>query len=148
MIDLKETKRLKDELAANPADYQNIINNTKLAICITGKDARFVAVNDNYVNLYGFKREELIGHEFTVVLPEENKKSLLEYHGRFFVDKYEIMRKWVVKNKSGQLMEIFADAGYNDKIKGQPNKITLIQFMKNISAMPKEEGFAHTSVKG
>jgi PAS domain S-box-containing protein len=148
MIDLKETKRVKDELAANPENYQDIINSSKLAICITGSDAKFVAVNDNYVKLYGYKREDLVGREFTVVLPEENKKSLLDYHARFFVDKYEIIRKWVVKNKSGQLMEIFADAGYNDKIKKQPNKVTLIQFMRNISELPKEEGFAHVSVKG
>lgn len=133
---------------ANPENYQEIIDGTKLAICITGKDAKFVAINDNYVNLYGYQREELIGHLFTVVLPEENKSKLLNYHARFFEDKYEIMRKWIVKSKSGQLMEIFADAGYNDKVKGQPNKITLIQFMKNLNELPKEEGYAHTSVKG
>ncbi len=45
-------------------------------------------------------------------------------------------------------MEIDADAGYNDKILKEPHKVTLIQFIKNISQLPKKEGFAHTSVKG
>lgn len=146
MINLKETKRIKEALLENPENFQEIIEGTPLAICITGADATFVAVNDNYTKLYGYSREELIGKSFTVVLPEENKKSLEEYHSRFFVDKYEIIRKWVVKNKAGQLMEIFADAGYNDRIKNQPNKVTLVQFMKIVDQLPSEKGFAHTSV--
>ncbi len=148
MINLKETKRIKDALQANPENFQQIIENTTLAICITNKKALFVAVNENYCKLYGYSREELLAKSFTVVLPEENKKTLEAYHARFFVDKYEIIRKWIVKNKSGQLMEIFADAGYNEKILNAPHKVTLIQFMKHIAHLPKEEGFAHTSVKG
>ncbi len=146
MINLKETKRIKEELNAHPEKYQEIINSTPLAICITNLQANFVAVNDNYVKLYGYSREELIGNPFTVVLPEANKAALKGYHDRFFQDKYEIIRKWIVKNKSGQLMEIYADAGYNDKIENQPNKVTLIQFMKNADSLPEEDGFAHTSV--
>jgi PAS domain S-box-containing protein len=146
MIDLKETKRVKEALLKEPAKYQAIIESTSLAICITDKKATFVAVNNSYLQLYGYSREELLGKSFTVVLPEENKKNLEMYHAKFFTDKYEIIRKWVVKNKSGQLMEIFADAGYNDHINGQPNKVTLIQFMKNVDEVTKEKGFAHTSV--
>ncbi len=93
MIDLKETKRIKDALAEEPSNFQQIIEGTELAICITNTKARFVAVNDNYCKLYGYNREELIGKSFTVVLPKENKKSLESYHARFFVDKYEIIRK-------------------------------------------------------
>ncbi len=130
MIDLKETKHIKKELDAAPADFQKIINDTKLAICITNKDGKFAAVNDNYVKLYGFSREELVGQPFTKVVPEENRDALKKYHDKFFVDKYEILRKWVVLNKKGQPMEIFADAGYNDQINKQPHKITLIQFQR------------------
>lgn len=148
MIDLRETKRVKEALQQEPLRVQEIIDTTKLAICITNKEARFVYVNDNYTSLYGYSREELIDKSFTVVLPEENKKSLEAYHARFFADKYEIIRKWIVKNKSGQLMEIFADAGYNDKINGAPHKVTLIQFMNNVAELPQAEGFAHSSVKG
>ncbi len=137
MIDLKETKRIKKDLEANPANFQKIINDTKLAICITNQDGKFVAVNDNYVKLYGFSRQELVGQAFTKVVPEENRDALKKYHDRFFVDKYEILRKWVVLNKAGQPMEIFADAGYNDRINDQPHKITLIQFQRMLD---KQEG--------
>jgi two-component system CheB/CheR fusion protein len=136
MINLKETKRIKDALAKNPADYKKIIEDTALAICITNKDAKFVAVNNNYVSLYGFSREELIGKPFTVVVPKENQQALASYHKQFFETKYEILRMWVVQKKSGEYMQIFADAGYSDKIENQPCKITLINFEKMV---PKAE---------
>ncbi len=148
MIDLKETKRIKDALLRDPSHFQQIIENTHLAICITNQKAQFVTVNEFYCKLYGYRREELIGNSFIKVLPQENRKTLEAYHARFFVDKYEIIRKWIVKNKGGELMEIFADAGYNDKILQAPHKVTLIQFIKHLWELPKEEGFAHTSVKG
>ncbi len=53
-------------------------------LCVSPKDGNFVAVNDNYTQLYGHLREELIGKHFSVVLPDENKKNLSDYHSRFF----------------------------------------------------------------
>ncbi|MCC5928852.1 MAG: PAS domain S-box protein [Cyclobacteriaceae bacterium] len=127
MIDLKETKRIKDALQQEPQKFQKIIEDTFLAICITSKEANFVAVNSNYEKLYGYRREDLIGNSFTIVVPMENRKDLKLYHDRFFVDKYEILRKWQVQGSDGRIIDIFADAGYNDKINGAPHKITLVQ---------------------
>ena len=147
MIDLKETKRIKSALQEHPENYQRIIEDTDLAICITNPAGNFVAVNDNYVQTYGFSRNELVGQPFTKVVPTDSRDSLKRYHDRFFVDKYEILRKWVVQNKNGQPMEIFADAGYNDQIEGAPHKITLIQFMNSINEEDKVAGdFANDKV--
>ena len=140
MIDLKETKRIKDALKEDPKNYQSIINDTKLAICITNQGGNFVAVNDNYVDLYGFSRDELIGQPFTVVVPSDSRDNLKRYHDRFFVDRYEILRRWVVQNKAGEEMDIFADAGYNDQIEGAPHKVTLIQFQGKVDAQDKAKG--------
>jgi len=147
MIDLKETKRLKDQLLAQPENFLQIINDTDLAICITNTDGNFVAVNDNYVKLYGFEKEDLVGQAFTKVVPKENRAALKKYHDRFFVDKYEILRQWVVQNAKGEKMEIFADAGYNDKINNAPHKITLIQFQKVVEAdASKSSDYANAKV--
>ena len=145
MIDLRETKRIKEALAKNPNNYQSIISNTKLAVCITDAVGNFVAVNDNYVSLYNFSREELIGHPFTMVVPPENREYLQQLHNRFIAERYEILRRWVVQNKTGENMEIFVDAGYNDQIKGTPHKITFIQFQKKIDTTDNEQKkFANT----
>ena len=137
MIDLTETKRIKDLLEENPLEYHKVIEDTDLAVCITNTDGNFVAVNENYCRLYHFNREELIGHPFTLVVPEANRDDMHAYHSEFFVSKYEILRRWKVQNKEGQLMEIFADAGYNDKINGKPHKVTLIHFENMIEGAPQ-----------
>lgn len=147
MINLKETKRIKAALHEHPNDYQSIIEDTTLAICITNQAGNFVAVNDNYTQLYGFSKEELVGQSFTKVVPPDSRDNLKKYHDRFFVDKYEILRRWVVQNKAGEPMEIFADAGYSDQIEGAPHKVTLIQFESKLTERGKDSGdFANQRV--
>ena len=147
MIDLKETSRIKSALQERPEDYQSIIEDTALAICITNQAGNFVAVNDNYTQLYGFSRDELIGQPFTKVVPPDSRNNLKKYHDRFFVDKYEILRRWVVQNKAGEPMEIFADAGYSDTIEGAPHKVTMIQFVSKLTEEGKSTGdFANQQV--
>lgn len=147
MIDLKETKRIKDALFNDPENFLSIIEGSKLAICITNEEAKFVAVNENYVQLYGFERSELIGESFTKVVPPENQDALKKYHDQFFRDKYEILRKWIVLDANGDKLEIFADAGYNEKILNQPHKITLIQFQKKIEGEVEDpESYSNSQV--
>jgi len=127
MINLKETKRIKEALTQSPDDYQQIIEETDLAICITNSEGKFVTVNQNYLKLYGYTREQLVGNDFTLVVPPAQREALKQYHTRFFVDKYEILRKWEVVNQRGEVMEIFADAGYLDHLQGRACKVTFIQ---------------------
>lgn len=147
MIDLLETKRVKDLLEENPENYQAIIEDTDLAICITNSRGYFTAVNNNYCNLYHFERQELIGKSFTMVVPPENRETMQAYHDEFFISKYEILRRWKVQNKDGKLMEIFADAGYNDKIEGAPHKVTLIHFENMIEEGQTEGEFGNDVVE-
>ncbi len=45
-------------------------------------------------------------------------------------------------------MEIFAQAGYNDKIENQPNKVTLVKFMKFIESFPADRDIANNAATG
>lgn len=145
MINLKETKKIKEALAVEPTRYQPIIDNSELAICITNRDGKFVAVNDNYLELYGYQREELIGKDFTLVVPPSQREALQKYHERFFIDKYEILRTWEVMNKRGEIMEITADAGYHKNIEGTACKVTLIKLEKILKHSVRNDGQAANS---
>ncbi len=126
MIDLQEVERIKEKLNASPEDYQEIINSSKLAICITDEDANFFAMNNNYLKLYGYSREELTGKSFLTVVPDGMKDKLKDLHDIFLVMKDEIMRNWEVQDSSGRVFKIFADAGYSETISGKPTKITFV----------------------
>jgi len=127
MIDLQETARIKEAIESNPADFEKIIEGTDLAICITNEDQNFVAVNDNYLKLYEFEREDLIGQHFLKVVPQETQEELSDLHDKFIEIQIEMMRDWEVLTKSGKRMRISVDAGFSDQINDAPHKITFVQ---------------------
>jgi PAS domain S-box-containing protein len=127
MIDLLITEEIKEKIAENPQDVDNIINSTKeIGICITNEAKKFVAVNDQYCSLYGYKREELIGNEFMMIVPTDFQEQMGLLHDKFMKDKREISREWTVQTKSG-LMNISVDTAYSaDIFDGGGHKITLV----------------------
>ncbi len=126
MIDLKETQRLKDAIQENPEAYKSIIESTDLAICITDEHGCYFDINDNYCQLYGYTRGELIGESFLIVVPNVKKTELKALHEAFMEVQVELFRNWEVVNKAGEVMRISVDAGYTDKINGTPHKMTFV----------------------
>lgn len=127
MIDLQETARVKEAIENNPANFEKAIEDTDLAICITNEDQHFVAVNNNYLKLYEFEREEIIGQHFLKVVPQETQEELSELHDKFIEIQIEMMRDWEVLSKTGKRMRISVDAGFSEKINNAPHKITFVQ---------------------
>lgn len=127
MIDLVETDEIKEKIRENPEEVESIIAEASMGICITNSEANFVLVNDNYCQIYGYDREDLIGSPFTIVVPDEAKEKMDVLHQKFLRDKKEIARTWQVKNKEGNIMEISVDAGYSEDILDKtPHKITFV----------------------
>lgn len=144
MIDLQETERIKALLEQNPEDFEKLIEETPLAICITDEQGHFVAVNNNYLRMYGYSREEMIGNSFLMVVKQQEKDHLQEQHDMFLTFKDEIMRNWEVVRKDGSFIKIFADAGYSTSIQDKPRKVTFVwpkdeAIQKLMQGTPKEE---------
>jgi PAS domain S-box-containing protein len=128
MINLTETKRIKDAIEATPKDFLKIIENTNLGICITDENGIFVAVNENYLKIYKYTREEMVGKSFLMVVPDDFKEQLKEMHDQFIEIQIEIFENFRVKDKFGNLVEIDVDAGYTEKINNRPHKLTFVQY--------------------
>lgn len=130
-INLRRTRQIKEDIQENPVDVVDIIGQeTELGICITDSKGYFVAVNDRYCNIYGWKTEELNGKHFTEVVPQEFKDQLRRMHDAFIENQYEIIRSWEVQKKDRSKIKIQADAGWNDRIfDGNPHKITFVHVM-------------------
>lgn len=127
MIDLVETDEIKEKIKANPENLESIIAEASMGICITNSEANFVMVNDNYCQIYGYDRDELIGNSFTIVVPDEAKEKMDILHQKFLRDKQEIARTWQVQNKESQLIDISVDAAYSEDILDKtPHKITFV----------------------
>ena len=127
MIDLVETEEIKEQIKENPSNLEKIIAEASMGICVTNQEANFVLVNDNYCQIYGYEREELVGQPFTIVVPKESKEKMDLLHQKFLRDKQEIARTWQVQNKDKSLINISVDAAYSEDILDQtPHKITFI----------------------
>jgi PAS domain S-box-containing protein len=103
-----------------------IIENTPIGLCITDEYGYFEYVNPNYCKLYGYEAEELLGHHFTTVVPEDNRKWLTRLHDEFMGRRYELRGEWPVVRKDGMPLTVLADAAYIIDIDEQPKKVTFV----------------------
>ena len=107
--------------------YNQIFQTANLGICLTNLEGRFVAVNPEYCNIYGYKQEELIGKHFTIVVPDEYKQTLSKLHDQFLKEKkVELAKEWEVVRKDGERIYILASASILENVIGGPYKITTI----------------------
>jgi PAS domain S-box-containing protein len=122
----KRLEQLIDEINKSKARLNGIMHATPIGICITNEDAIFEDVNPAYCKTYGYKREELIGKKFTIVVPEEHHEYLLKLHDEFMGKQYELDGEWQVVNKQGELLTILANAAYIIDYDGKPKKVTYV----------------------
>jgi PAS domain S-box-containing protein len=128
MINLLETSKIKKAIEANPTEVTSIIETTDIGICITDSNGNYAAVNKAYCRIYEYSKEELIGHSFTLVVPQEYREQMQVLHRKFLRDKREIAREWTVITKSQKPIKISVDAAYSEKIFGATaHKITFVQ---------------------
>lgn len=121
-IELHLEKLLEHSLSR----FMAVVEDTHTAICITNSNGLFEYVNKGYCNVYGYKKEELIGNHFSLVVPEENKQLLINLHDDFFENKTEIDGEWQVVSKLGEKKTILASATYIIGEDECPKKVTFI----------------------
>ncbi len=127
MIDLTETERIKNAIDKNPEKFEEIIENTKLGICITDENGIYVGMNANYLGILGYSKGEMLGKSFLMVVPKDHKEELKDMHDEFIEVQIEIFEKFAIVGKNGENISIDVDAGFSDKINGKPHKLTFIQ---------------------
>jgi PAS domain S-box-containing protein/diguanylate cyclase (GGDEF)-like protein len=91
--------------------YFKAFHAADIGTCITDKNGLFVEVNNAYCKIYGYKREELIGKHFSMVVPIDNRQTASKLHDDFFTSENEIPQEWLVQRKDGRLLNIFVSAG-------------------------------------
>ena len=105
---------------------RRIVENTPVGICITNSEGRFEYVNPQYLRLYQYSRDELIGRHFTVVVPERDRQELTELHDQFFNGEGELRGEWEVVRKDGTTRSILADAAQIIDLDGEQKKVTFV----------------------
>ena len=117
--------------AIHPGFMLDTLYDTALiGMCITDEERRFVRVNRAYLQTYGYSVEELIGNEFTIVLPEEDRAAAALMHDQFLErSTFEMPAEWRVQRKDGAIRSVYVTAGRMIGTDGRPYKVTTVTDM-------------------
>jgi PAS domain S-box-containing protein len=84
--EIEDSQNLSQKLNNQNQYTKSILNATKVGICLTDENGYFVEVNPAYCQIYGFRREELIGQQFTLHYPNSTlreKSNLIQQYKNF-----------------------------------------------------------------
>lgn len=122
------TQQAKDriELQHKEKILHSVFEVTQVGICITNKNGKFVEVNDAYCKIYGYKKEELVGKSFTIVVPPNLQSNAQKLHDEFIGGVPEIPMEWKVQRKDGTLLDVVVTAGLLIDEDGNRYKVTTV----------------------
>lgn len=97
-----------------------------VGMCVTDEDRRYAAINQEYCKTYGYTTAELLGKEFTMVLPKEQRKAAAELHDSFLLrGEGEVSGEWRVVRKDGSFRTVLVTAGRLE-LDGSRYKVTTV----------------------
>ncbi|MDZ8054721.1 MAG: PAS domain S-box protein [Aulosira sp. ZfuVER01] len=106
----QELQRLTLELNKQKQHRETILDAVKVGICLTDENGYFVDVNNEYCQIYGFTREELIGQQFTLHyanLNAKEKSNLLQQYKNFISNGIQPeKREFSITSKDGSRLPV------------------------------------------
>lgn len=119
-------KKSNFDIALGENIFRIAVENTPTGVCITNAEGIFEYVNKAYCSLYEYEQEELLGNNFTMIVPEGHKAALQKLHDQYINGTKEVRGEWDVVTKSGKCLTILADAVRVTGVDGRFKKVTFV----------------------
>jgi PAS domain S-box-containing protein len=121
----QQSEQLQSDEAENLLNM--IYDSADIGMCLTDINRKFVKVNKAYCRTYGYTEDELVGFEFTKVLPEHLRQYASDLHDRYLrYETEESAGEWQVKCKDGSIKDIYVTAARMHSRSGQIFKVTTV----------------------
>jgi len=85
-LDITGRKQTEEALVKSEARYRAVVQDQTELICRFRPDETLTFVNDAYCRFFGKKPEELLGHKFLPLIPEENHKQVQKHFTSFSLE--------------------------------------------------------------
>jgi PAS domain S-box-containing protein len=73
-----ERKRSEEALRASEEMFRSLTESAPVGIFMVDDNFRFIYANDQYYRILGYTPQELVGQDFRIVVPEENRATATE----------------------------------------------------------------------
>ena len=131
LLDITDMKRLHNELSESESLTLSAFNAINIGICITDEHAKLIKANQVFCKLYGFDADELVGEDFSVMLPEEKKQNSLLLHNELISGTPLGDTEWIVKNKQGTEIKVKVSASILNAENGKKYNILSVSPIDN-----------------
>ncbi len=103
LLDITDRKRMEEALRSSEEKFKNAFHFTPVAMSIQGSDDRFIDVNNAFMELTGYAREEIVGSVPSRLQLWARPHERIQAQEAFQKDGYLRDHKFTVHRKSGQL---------------------------------------------
>ena len=97
-----------DERNIEMFDFNEFFRLSPIGMALFNADGEFEDVNDAYCNIYGYVRGDLLGREFTVLFPPDQRSALRQAHRDFLNNKTPMDGEYEVIVRDGRSLPIIA----------------------------------------
>ncbi|MDN3667408.1 PAS domain S-box protein [Algibacter miyuki] len=117
--DITEQRNYRKSLEAEKEKYSSIISNMNLGLVEVDTNDKILMINQSFMNMTGYTKQELIGFKGADILPHQEDKSIIEQQinerklGK--TESYELR----IKNKQGQTRHWLVSGAPNYNLKGE-----------------------------
>ncbi|MFO7914656.1 MAG: PAS domain S-box protein [Candidatus Krumholzibacteriales bacterium] len=105
--DITERKRVEEELRRSEQRYRNIVENSHEAIMIIDDNFKLIFVNSRVIELLGYERNQILGHDFREFLDDESVGIVTDRYRRRRLGE-EVPRRYEfnIVNSSGEARRV------------------------------------------
>lgn len=87
-----------------------ILDRCPIGIAVIAYDGTYLAINPAYHALYGYDRDEMIGGNFLMVFPPEDRERVLARHQNFLDRDGKLGGEWRVRRRDGSEIVVLSES--------------------------------------
>lgn len=109
----------------------SLFDSIKIAISIADEEGIFVYVNQQYTEIFGYLKEEIVGKHFAFLLEGEEREKVIRMHELFFEKGFMEPFETKGQKKDGSFIDILISAELFTNLKGKRYRVTTINDITN-----------------
>ena len=106
-LDITIQKQQQNEILRTTELLEKIFNQADIGISLIDETGKLFRVNKAFCQLYDFNEEQLIGQEFTLLIPAEERKDKMRLFQTILKKNESATYEWRMQRKDGNMIDVY-----------------------------------------